>query len=107
MAQQPKKVSRIGYLSVEWPSASRIEPFERGLRELSYIDGKNILIEYRWAKGKAERLPDLAAELVRLNVQVTMHDSKLWRRSLFHMQSGVLLRHMGYGGCELGRSGLQ
>jgi putative ABC transport system substrate-binding protein len=71
-AQQPKKVPRIGYLATGSASAvSRLtEAFREGLRELGYVEGKDIAIEYRYADGKAERLPDLAAELVRLKVDV-------------------------------------
>ena len=71
-AQQPTKVPRIGYLSTTSPSANvaRIEAFRQGLRELGYIEGKNIVIEYRYAEGKLDRLPALAAELVRLKVDV-------------------------------------
>jgi putative tryptophan/tyrosine transport system substrate-binding protein len=71
-AQQPKKVPRIGFLGATYPStnAARIEAFRQGLRELGYVEGKNIVIEYRWAEGKTERLPALAAELVRLKVDV-------------------------------------
>ena len=71
-AQQPKKVPRIGYLSAVSPSAisARIEAFRQGLRELGYVEGKNIVIEWRSAEGKLERLPELAAELVRLKVDV-------------------------------------
>jgi len=71
-AQQPTKIPRIGILIT--PSASsysaRVEAFRQRLRELGYVEGKNILIEYRYAEGKLERLPDLAAELVRLKVDV-------------------------------------
>ena len=68
MAQQPAAVPRIGVL---WPvSAALLEPFRQGLRELGYVEGQNLLIEYRWAEGQVERLPDLAAELVRLPVAV-------------------------------------
>ena len=71
-AQQPAKILRIGYLSSDSPStiAVRIEAFRQGLREFGYVDGKNILIEWRFAQGKADRLRGLAAELVRLNVDV-------------------------------------
>jgi putative ABC transport system substrate-binding protein len=69
-AQQPKKVHRIGFLST--PSSSvisgRIEAFRQGLRELGYVEGKNIVIEYRHAEGRVDRLPALAAELVRLQL---------------------------------------
>jgi putative ABC transport system substrate-binding protein len=71
-AQQPTKIPRIGYLS--GPSLSaiayRIEAFRQGLRELGYIEGKNIVIEYRYADGKLDRLRELAAELVRLKVDI-------------------------------------
>ena len=71
-AQQPSKIPRIGYLggSSRSATAARIEAFRQGLRELGYVEGKNIVIEYRWAEGKIERLPDLATELVRLKVDV-------------------------------------
>ncbi len=71
-AQQPKKVPRIGVLGSTTRSsgAARIEAFRQGLRELGYVEGKNIVIEYRYAEGKTERFPDLAAELVRLKVDV-------------------------------------
>jgi len=71
-AQQQKKVPRIGFLVGASPStnAARTEAFRQGLRELGYVEGKNIVIEYRYAEGKLDRLPDLAAELVRLKVDV-------------------------------------
>jgi putative ABC transport system substrate-binding protein len=70
--QPPAKIPRIGYLSGTSPSTSpdRRNAFRQGLRELGYVEGKNIIIEYRWSEGKRERLPDLAAELVRLNVDI-------------------------------------
>jgi ABC-type uncharacterized transport system substrate-binding protein len=71
-AQQAAKTPRIGYLG--GPSLSsmsaRTEAFRQGLRELGYVEGKNIVMEYRYAEGKLDRLPALAAELVRLKVDV-------------------------------------
>jgi putative ABC transport system substrate-binding protein len=71
-AQQPAKIPRIGFLIGSSPSANaaRIEAFRQGLRELGYLEGKNIVIEFRSAEGKFDRLPDLAAEMVRLKVDV-------------------------------------
>jgi putative ABC transport system substrate-binding protein len=71
-AQQPSKIHRIGLLLAPSPSfySSRVEAFRQGLRELGYVEGKNIAIEYRYAEGKLNRLPDLAAELVHLKVDL-------------------------------------
>jgi putative ABC transport system substrate-binding protein len=71
-AQQAKKIHRIGFLSSLAPQAvaSRTEAFRQGLSELGYAEGKNILVEWRYAEGKTERLPALAADLVRLKVDV-------------------------------------
>jgi putative tryptophan/tyrosine transport system substrate-binding protein len=71
-AQQPARIPRIGILipTSESNLSARVETFRQGLRELGYVEGKNIFIEYRYADGKLERLPDLADELVRLKVDV-------------------------------------
>src|SRR5262249_29963069 len=71
-AQQPKIVPRIGFLRSLPLSANpyRIDAFRQGLRELGYVEGKNIVIEWRSAEEKLDRLPALAAELVRLKVDV-------------------------------------
>jgi putative tryptophan/tyrosine transport system substrate-binding protein len=71
-AQQAVKVPRIGYLSAGFssPKPARTEAFRQGLRDLGYVEGQNILIEYRYAEGKLGRLPGLAAELLRLNVDL-------------------------------------
>ena len=71
-AQRPKKDPRIGYLSAPSLSSNsaRVEAFQQGLRALGYVEGKNIVIEWRSAEGKLDRLPALAAELVRLKVDV-------------------------------------
>ena len=71
-AEQTKKVPRIGFLAANSPSIilGRVEAFRQGLRELGYVEGKNIVIEYRYAEGKYDRLPMLVAELVRLKVDL-------------------------------------
>ncbi len=67
-AQKQASIPRIGVLLLGAPPNANLDAFIYGLRELGYIEGKNILIEYRFAEGKAERLPELAIELVRLKV---------------------------------------
>jgi putative tryptophan/tyrosine transport system substrate-binding protein len=71
-AQQPKKLHRIGYLSGtdSASDSARSAPFRQGLRELGYIEGQNIAIEYRYSEGQRSRLPELAAELVHLKVDI-------------------------------------
>jgi putative tryptophan/tyrosine transport system substrate-binding protein len=69
-AQQPKKIPRIGYVSGTDDDPGSDEAFRQGLRDLGYIEGKNILIEYRSQEGKADRGPGLVAELVQLKVDV-------------------------------------
>ena len=73
-AQQGGKVARIGFLGATFASswASRLEAFRSGLRDLGYLEGRNILIESRWAEEQYDRLPALAAELVRLDVDVLL-----------------------------------
>ena len=71
-AQQQGKVWRIGFLGSESVArfGNRVDAFRAGLRELGYEEGKNFVIEFRWAEGKLDRLPELAAELVRLKVDL-------------------------------------
>src|SRR5262245_40242555 len=73
-AQQPKKITRIGYLSLLDPASesARAEAIRLGLRERGYIEGQNIAIEYRYTEGKRDRAPELAAELVRLKVDIIL-----------------------------------
>ena len=71
-AQQPT-MPVVGFLSAEWPNAvvaDRLRAFREGLNDTGYFEGRNVTIEYRWAEGRIDRLPALAAELVRLPVNV-------------------------------------
>jgi putative ABC transport system substrate-binding protein len=76
-AQQSAKIRRIGLLSPFSPSATAVwhQAFRLGLRDLGWVEGKNISIEYRYAEGRNDRLPDLAADLVRLKVDIIFVDS--------------------------------
>ena len=78
-AQQPGKVYRIGFL---WDSpdafVDALEAFRQGLRELGYVEGRTIAIEYRWAEGKPERMRELAEELVQLKVDVIVAPSSIY-----------------------------
>jgi putative tryptophan/tyrosine transport system substrate-binding protein len=73
-AQEPKKVPRIGFVSGASGDASnpgpQVEAFRQGMRDLGYVEGKNIRIEYRYIEGKSERIPSFVAELVQLKVDV-------------------------------------
>jgi putative ABC transport system substrate-binding protein len=71
-AQRPTNVPRIGFLSAADPKSAfgLVEAFRQGLREHGYVEGSNIAIEYRWAEGRFDRLPDLAAELIRHKVDI-------------------------------------
>ncbi len=73
-AQQPAKIHRIGFLAPSPPSDQRfqryLEAFRQGLRKLGSVEGQNVTIESRWAEGRYDRLLDLAAQLVRLKVDV-------------------------------------
>jgi len=71
--QQTRKIPRVGVLGGQSPEDSPAPPIlalRQGLRELGYVEGQNIAIEWRWAHGKLERFPDLAAELVKLGVDI-------------------------------------
>jgi putative tryptophan/tyrosine transport system substrate-binding protein len=74
-AQQPKKVPRIGVLRPGLAAAPNYEAFRQGLRELGYVEGQNVVLEFRDVEGKAERLSDLASELIRLKVDVIVTSS--------------------------------
>src|SRR5262245_36804725 len=67
---QQAGVRRLGYLGTGGPSPVLLDAFREGLRERGWVEGRNLLIEYRFAEGRMDRLPGLAEELVRLNVEV-------------------------------------
>jgi putative ABC transport system substrate-binding protein len=93
-AQQPSQTPRVGYLVPASPSAiaDRREAFRQGLRELGYIEGKNIIVEYRYANGSPDRLRELAAELVRLKVDVIVTTSSAPTRAAKEATSIAALR---------------
>ncbi len=82
-AQQPTKIPRIGYLTVASlaSNVARVEAFRQGLRELGYVEGKNIVIEWRSAEGKFERQSELAAQLARLKVDVIVSSGPTMTRA--------------------------
>ena len=98
-AQQPKKVVRIGYLSSGDPASDfRTEPFERALREFGYIEKQNIAVEYRYGQGKPDRAPELAAELVRLKVDIiVVSGAREWIRAAMNATKTISIVMMGVG----------
>ena len=76
-AQQPSKMPRIGYLGAFTPSAGAplLEAFRQAMRELGYVEGRNIFIDYRWAEGTPDQFPALAGELINLRVDVIVTQS--------------------------------
>ena len=69
-AQQPQTIPRVGILFIGGRDQPHLEAFKQGLRERGYVEGKNIALEYRYAEGREDRLPELAAELVQVKVDV-------------------------------------
>src|SRR4030095_2461011 len=99
-AQQPKKVARLGYLSNAdvATDSDRAEGIRLALRELGYIEGQNIAIEYRFAEGKVDRAPELAAELVRLKVDIIVVGSgDQWIRAAKNATKTIPIVMMGQG----------
>jgi putative tryptophan/tyrosine transport system substrate-binding protein len=99
-AQQPKKVPRIGYLSSSDAAteSARSEPIRLALRELGYIEGQNIAVEYRYAEGKLDRAPELAAELVRIKVDIIVAaGGDLWTRAAMNATRTIPIVMAGTG----------
>jgi ABC-type uncharacterized transport system substrate-binding protein len=104
-AQQPKKVSRLGYLSNADAAtdSARAEGIRLALRDLGYIEGQNIVIEYRYAEGKVDRAPELAAELVRLKVDIIVVASgDQWIRAAKNATKTIPIVMMGQGSDPVG-----
>jgi putative ABC transport system substrate-binding protein len=100
-AQQPKRVPRIGYLSSGDPASesARAEGIRLGLRELGYIEGQNIAIEYRYAERKQDRSSDLAADLVRLKVDIiVVAGGPQWIRPVQNVTKTIPIVMVGVGG---------
>jgi putative tryptophan/tyrosine transport system substrate-binding protein len=98
-AQQPKKVARIGYISSGDPASesNRIEAIRLTLRDLGYIEGQNIAIEYRYAEGKQDRFPELAAELVLLKVDIIVVGGDALARAAKNATKTIPIVMMGSG----------
>jgi putative tryptophan/tyrosine transport system substrate-binding protein len=96
-AQPAGKLHRVGFL---WDGptvfADAIEAFRRGLRDLGYVDGRNIAIEYRWAEGKPERIRELAEELVRLKVDVIIAPSSIYTAAAKRTTSTIPIIFMSH-----------
>ena len=99
-AQQAKNVPRIGFLSAASPAAvsGRIEAFQRGLRELGYVEGSNIVIEARYAEGRLDQLHVLAAELLRLKVDVFVTAAPSSTRAVQQATLAIPIVMAGVGG---------
>ena len=99
-AQQAKKIPRIGYLSNTDPSREsfRSEPFRAALRELGYVEGQNIAIEYRYTEGKRDRASELVAELARLKVDlIVIAGGELWIRGAKNATTTIPIVMIGVG----------
>jgi putative ABC transport system substrate-binding protein len=95
-AQQPGKIYRIGFLGDSPADSESTEAFWQGLRDLGYVEGRNITIEYRWAEGKPERMRELAEELVRLNVDVIIVPSSIYTEAAKRATSTIPIVFVGH-----------
>ncbi len=102
-AQQAGKVYRIGYVAGGGRIAGAVllDAFRQGLRALGYVEGQNITIEYRWADGRLERLPDPVADLIRLKVDVIVSSASPAARRFPNFAS-TTRRSAGHGGTRPG-----
>jgi putative tryptophan/tyrosine transport system substrate-binding protein len=96
-AQQASEVYRIGFLGDSPASISEpMEAFRQGLRDLGYVEGRNIAIEYRWAEGKPERMRELAEELVRIQVDVIIVPSSIYTEAAKRATSTIPIVFLGH-----------
>jgi putative ABC transport system substrate-binding protein len=107
-AQQAKSIPRVGFLGAMSVSAfsDRLGDVLQGLHDLGYVEGKNIAFEYRWADGKLDRLPELAAELVRLKVDVLVTFGGVVPATVAKKATSTIPIVMATGGSDPVRSGL-
>ena len=96
-AQQPTKIPRIGFLFIGSKDQPHLDSFRQGLRDLGYVEGKNIAIEYRYAEGNPDALPALAAELVGLNVDVILTTTVRASRVVLQASSMIPIVGVGLG----------
>ena len=96
-AQQPTKLRRIGFLFIGSKDQPHVDSFRQGLRDLGYVEGKNIVVEYRYAEGKPDALPTLAAELVGLNVEVILTTTLRASRVVLQATSTIPIVGVGLG----------
>jgi putative tryptophan/tyrosine transport system substrate-binding protein len=96
-AQQPAGIHRLGVLSLRSGPDETDEAFVQGLRELGHVEGRSVAIEYRWGGGKAERLPEMAAELVRLKVDLIVSQGTLATEAAKRATSSVPIVFVGVG----------
>ena len=95
-AQQRTKIARIGFLFVGSKDQPHLDSFHQGLHELGYVDGKDISIDYRYAKGNSDALPVLAAELVALNVDVIVTTNPNGTRAVLRARSTIPIVVVGF-----------
>jgi putative tryptophan/tyrosine transport system substrate-binding protein len=101
-AQQPAKMPRIGFLFIGTKDQPHLESFRQGLRELGYVEGKNILIEYRYAEGRHDALHALAAELVALNPDAILTTTPQASRALVQASSAIPIIMTGFDPVRIG-----
>jgi putative tryptophan/tyrosine transport system substrate-binding protein len=95
-AQHPAKIPRLGFLFFGSRDQPHLESFRRGLRDLGYVDGKNISVEYRYAEGKSDALPALAAELVALDLDVILTTTPAASRAVLQASSAIPIVGIGF-----------